>query len=141
MKRALEFLLLVTILLGVISCDSQKSLDYETIIQKFADTLFAGNFDEAKTLLTEDQMTAVGTQIDKFATLYEKYKFKEILLASTRPGSSTSANAESDKRAQFTFQFSPQGAEDWAYGWLEIRAVNQEGLWVITELKLGRPIR
>ena len=141
MRRILFVFFMVFILLGVVACGGQQSVDYETIIQNFADALFAGKFDEAKAMLTEENATEMGAQVDQFATLYEKYKFQEILLASTRPGSPTSSNPESDKRAQFTFQFSPKDAEDWAYGWLEIRAVLKEDLWVLTEIKLGRPTK
>lgn len=141
MRRILFVFFMVFILLGAVACGGQQTVDYETIIQNFADALFAGKFDEAKTMLTEDNATEMGAQVDQFATLYEKYKFQEVLLSSTRPGSPTSSNPESDKRAQFTFQFSPKDADDWAYGSLEIRAINKDGLWIITELKHVRPTK
>jgi hypothetical protein len=60
-------------------------------------------------------------------------------MAATVSGNPTGENIESDKRTQFTYQFSPKDSEDWAYGWLDIRVVNQDGVWVVTELNLGRP--
>ena len=142
MRRVLLIIVGLSILLSLSACGGgKKSVDYETIVQKFADVLFAGKFDEAKKTLTEQNAETVGAQIDSFAILYGKYKFQEVTLASTRAGKSTSADAESDKRAQYTFQFSPKDSEDWAYGSLEIRAVLTEGMWVITELKPVRPVR
>ena len=142
MKRVLLAFFVLSLLFGLSACgEGKSSFDYETIIQQFADALFAGKFDDAKAMLTEANMAGVGAQVDQFSALYDKYKFQEIILASTRPGSTTASDAEADKRAQFTFQFSPKDTEDWAYGSLEIRAVNQDEMWVVTELKLVRPLK
>lgn len=141
MKRVLLAFFVLSLLLGLSACGEGKSLDYETIIHQFADTLFAGKFDDAKAMLTEANAVEVGARVDQFSTLYDKYKFQEVLLASTRPGNSTSANSEEDMRAQFTFQFSPKDADDWAYGSLEIRVVKQDSKWVITEMKFVRPTK
>jgi hypothetical protein len=140
MKRIMLTFFVASLLLGLTACGEEKSsVDYETIIQQFADALFAGKFEDAKAMLTEENKDVVSAQMDQFTAIYEKYKFQDLVLASTRPGTASGANAESDKRAQFTYQFSLKDAEDWAYGSLEIRAVNQDGKWVITELKLVRP--
>lgn len=139
MKRILLAVFVVSLLLGLSACGEGESLDYETNIQQFADLLFAGKFDDAKAMLSEANKSAVGAQVDQFSKLYEKYKFQEVLLASTRPGNSTSANSEEDMRAQFTYQFSPKDTDDWAYGSLEIRVVKQDSKWVITEMKIVRP--
>jgi hypothetical protein len=142
MKRILLTFFVASLLLGLSACgEGKSSVDYESIIQQFADNLFAGKFEDAKAMLTEENMAEVSAQVDKFGAIYEKYKFQEILLASTRPGAPSGVNPESDKRAQFTYQFSPKDSEDWAYGWVEIRAVNQDGVWVVTEVKLGRPTK
>ena len=142
MKKILLTLFVAALLLGLSACGGGKSsVDYETIIQQFADALFAGKLDDAKAMLTEENVEEVSAQVDTFGAIYDKYKFQEILLASTRPGAPSGANPESDKRAQFTYQFSPRDTEDWAYGWIEIRAVNQDGMWVVTEVKLGRPTK
>jgi hypothetical protein len=141
MKRLMVVLLLAALTACGSSDGGANTNTNEAVAQRFIDAIFAGKFDDAKAMAVPAARETVNSRVDNFATLYNKYEFREAKVAVTRPWETGTGTQESDKRVEVNFQFrEKQPDATWKIGLLFIRVqIPQGGAWGVADLVVSRP--
>jgi hypothetical protein len=141
MKRLMIVLLVAVLTACGSGGGGTNASTYEAVAQRFTDAIFAGKFDDAKAIAVPAARETVNSRVDNFATLYNKYEFREVKVANARPWETGTGTQESDKRVEVNFQFKEKQPDaTWKIGLLFIRVqIPQGGAWGVADLVASRP--